>query len=626
VSSRLASALLAFGLSVLSSATRSTAVERTDVILVTLDTVRADVVGVYGGQARTPTLDRLAGSGVRFAHALAPAPITLPTHASLLTGLDPIQHGLRVNGQGVLPTAAATLPERLRAAGYVTIAAVGSRVLDRRFGLDRGFDLYDDRMAAERLGEFGYAERPAGEVVDALLAAADRVPISKPLFAWAHFYDAHAPYEGAGGDEAARYRAEIENVDRELGRLLTALERGRPRWVVVVGDHGESFGEHGEDEHGYLLHEPTLAVPLVVVGPTAPAGAVRTSPVGTVRIASTLAVLAGLGRSAIPGPPLDLDRENAEAAIYHEAEMPAATFGWSPLSALTRGRFRLVEGAQLALHDLAADPGELVDRARESAERTRAMRAELGRLRGRKALNPEPAARDEELAKALASLGYLSAAGAGERGGTIDPREGVKLLAQFEAAKARVAAGDLRGGIAALRELVKASPRSVPFLARLADAEQSARDFVAARRTLDAALLLAPESEFLHLASGNLERDAGRPESAEREYRQALVLNPRMASATLALGELLARSGRAEEELAVLRAAVAAETESGVLLTRLAEVELVRGDLGAADEHARRATELLPQWPPAWRLWARVAAKQGRADLAAQREARASRQ
>ncbi|MCB1009096.1 MAG: sulfatase, partial [Acidobacteria bacterium] len=214
-----------------------------DLLLITLDTTRADALGVYGAARPTPVLDRLAASGARYLRALAPTPLTLPSHASLLTGLDPVEHGVRGNGGDALPVGISTLAERLRAAGWATEAVVGSRVLDRRFGLDRGFDGYDDRMVAERVGEFGEAERDAASVVDAALAAAGRAVADRPLFLWAHFYDPHAPYEGAGDDARGRYLAEVARVDREIGRLLERLAamRPRPRVVAAVGDHGEAF-------------------------------------------------------------------------------------------------------------------------------------------------------------------------------------------------------------------------------------------------------------------------------------------------------------------------------------------------------------------------------------------------
>lgn len=606
------------------------AAARPDLVLITIDTLRADAPGCYGGGARTPRFDALAAAGTRFAQALSAVPLTLPSHATLLTGLDPLEHGLRDNGQGALAKAIPTLAERLRDAGYATIAVVGSRVLDRRFGLDRGFDLYDDRMTAERTGEFGYPERHAAEVVDVALAAsadAARATPAKPLFLWVHFYDAHAPYEAAGADDRARYLGEVGAVDGELGRLLDRLSARRSRVVAIVGDHGEAFGEHGEPEHGYLLHTPTLAVPLVFAGTGVPAGLVVAGPVGIRRVAATLLQLAGLEAGTLPGPALKLAPRGAREAalpVYHETEFPASTFGWSPLAAVTLGDWRLVLGPRPALYDLVRDPGELENRLAAEPERTRALRQELARLARRAALAaPVAVAPDAELRRQLESLGYLS--GASASGGTTDPAEGLVWLADFEAAKRQMAGGDVLGARSVLRRLVSLSPRSVPFLAQLARAEEALGDTAAARTALGAAAAANPQNEFVRVAIGELELRAGRPDIAEAALRQALAIQPRSVSAALALGELLARSGRAGEEEAMLRAAIDAGTASALLLARLGEIELRRGDLAGADRHLREAVELLPEFGGAWTLWAEVARRQGDTAAAAERAAHASR-
>lgn len=601
-----------------------------DLILVSIDTLRADLPGCYGGPAKTPRLDALAASGVRFARALSPVPLTLPAHASLLTGLDPNQHGLRDNGQGALSSSIPTLAAVLHGAGYATVAVVGSRVLDRRFGLDRGFELYDDLMTAERTGEFGYPERSAAAVVDAALAGIQPVAPGRPLFLWVHFYDAHSPYEGSGVDPRSRYRSEVEAIDREMGRLLDAFRPSgggrvsRPRVVALVADHGESFGEHGESEHGYLLHSPTLAVPLVLSGPGVPSARVREEPVSISRLAPTLAGLAGVKSAGLGGPALLLDGPPpaAPAAVYHETEFPSSTFGWSPLSAVTSGRWRFVLGPKPALYDLTADPGEVVNQLSAEAATVRLLRRELAQLTGRTRLAPPaPATLDDELRQQLESLGYLS--GASAKRGSIDPGEGVLLLADFDAAKRRLAEGDAAGARQGLRRLVERSPESVPFLSQLAAAEEAMGDVEAARGALLAAASANPRNEFLQTSLGELELRAGRPAEAERALRQALAIEPRSLPATLALGQLLVRSGRAAEEEALVREVVAAGAQSGVLLTRLAEIELRRGDLANADLHLAEATRLLPEFATSWRLWADVARRQGRADVAAERTARA---
>lgn len=352
-----------------------------DLLLVTLDTTRADALGAYGGAARTPNLDALAVAGVRFDEALTAAPLTLPAHATLFTGLDPIEHGLRDNGAGALAPGIPTLAEALRARGYATAGVIASRVLDRRFGLDRGFDLYEETMAAERLGEYGYPERSAAEVVDAALAWERAADPARPHFLWVHFYDAHAPYralaDDPGASERERYLGEIESLDRELGRLLAALASGpraaRPRLVAVVGDHGESLGEHGEKEHGLLLSRAVLRVPLLIAGPRVPQGRQLDAPVAIRRLASTLLRLVDESGSrpdfeakgkgpvkGVAGPPLSLFPGAVDGeAIYHETLFPLSAFGWAPLFAVTEGNLRYVLGPRPQLLDWIADSAEL---------------------------------------------------------------------------------------------------------------------------------------------------------------------------------------------------------------------------------------------------------------------------
>ncbi|HEX4951977.1 MAG TPA: sulfatase-like hydrolase/transferase [Thermoanaerobaculia bacterium] len=620
-----------------------------DLLLVTLDTTRADALGCYGATgARTPTLDGLAVGGVRFDSAWSPAPLTLPAHASLLTGLEPGAHGLRDNGWGVLDPAHRTLAQELSAAGWATAAFVASRVLDRRLGLDRGFDLYDDRMTAERVGQYGYAERDATEVVAAALAWLRTQPAGRPLFVWVHFYDPHAPYEpgsevpgtlrsaqgGApglaqgGASERERYAGEVAAVDRELGRLLAGWPSGRKRVVAAVGDHGEAFGEHGERGHGLFLYRPTLEVPMLVAGEGVPQGKVIRTPVGTRRLAATLLRLLGVA-SRLPGPPLPLTAEPREAEpIFHETLFPASAYGWSPLAAVTRGPGRAIAAPRPELYDLARDPAEARNLAASpTGEHRRLQRLLLEHLKRHPLDVAPPAPIDPEAAAALRSLGYLS--GQSRRSGSLDPKDGVLLLADFEAAGVLLEAAARGDGSAAaaavgkLEALVAKSPESVPFLARLATAQARAGRLEPALATLDRALHLSPQLDFLHLERGELLLALGHKGAAEAAFRLALELDPRSATARLKLAELALRAGRKEEEETLLREGLAAGTRSALLLARLGEITLARGDLAEADRHLAEATSLLPEWPRAWALWAEVARRQGRPDLAEERRRRA---
>ena len=238
-----------------------------NILLVTIDTLRADRLGAYGyAPARTPTLDALAASAVRFADATAHAPLTYPSHVSILTGRYPAAFGVRLNGMDPLPDTAVTIAERLKAAGYRTGAIVGSVVLDQSYGLSQGFDDYDDAIAAPPKDTMAMADlqRTAGDVT-----ALGREWIERqraPWFLWVHYYDPHLPYAAPATFQAAApgrpYDAEISYVDSELAALLKPLDRARTA-IVVTGDHGEALGEHGEADHGFFLYDATLRVPLI---------------------------------------------------------------------------------------------------------------------------------------------------------------------------------------------------------------------------------------------------------------------------------------------------------------------------------------------------------------------------
>lgn len=593
--------------------------QRPSIVLVTLDTTRADRVGNReGGASLTPNLDALARSGTRFSNALTPSPLTLPAHCSLMTGLDPPEHGVRDNGVASLPEDVPTLAAALGRRGYATGAVIASRVLDRRFGLARGFGVYDDTIVAEQTGEQGYPERDAEAVTGAALEWASRLPAGRPYFLWVHYYDAHAPYEPPGNwtgrSAAQRYDGEIAYVDREVGRLLASLPGGGHRIVAAVGDHGEMLGEHDEKEHGVFLYRAALEVPLVISGPGVVPGRVVSTPAATRGLASTLLRLAGLSADAAPfGPGLPGSESRADSsrveAIYSETNMPASAYGWSALAAATDARFRLIVAPRPELYDLRADPTETRNLWGQEPETVRRLQRVIADA-DRGARRPAPAPQSAELANSLRRLGYLS--GSSGRAGSIDPKDGIRMLDELEEAKELTRRGSAREAAVALDRLVKRSPGNVPFLARLAEAQAAAGETGKAIRTLGEALELNPGLDFLHLQFARLCVQAGEIEEARAAYRRALALNPRFAPAWLGLAEIAARLGPTGEERRILREGEAAGTHSGALFARLAQIELSAGDVESASRHADAAIRVLPAFAPAWWVAGEVAERQGR--------------
>lgn len=344
------------------------------VVLVTIDTLRIDHVGCYGARGpRTPSLDALAAAGTRFETVVSPAPLTLPAHTTLFTGLEPPRHGVRGNARSSLDAALPTLAERFQQAGFATAAFVGAAVLARSQGLARGFDVYDDAMSSRRAANAGsYLERSADAVVDAALAWLETAP---PRFLlWVHFFDPHALYRPPPGFRAAfpgnPYAGEVAFADAQLGRLLEAVAARFPAsgtLVVATSDHGESLGQHDELTHSKTLYDATQRVPLVLAGPGVAVGRVVEGPVGLVDVAPTLLALAGLpALDGAQGRDLRADwqgRAGEERLFYLETRATQP-----PLAGLRGAHYKYIEGgAAPELYDLASDPLETRNLAAERA-------------------------------------------------------------------------------------------------------------------------------------------------------------------------------------------------------------------------------------------------------------------
>lgn len=592
------------------------------VILLTLDTTRADALG-----AGTPVLSVLAARGTRWNQAVTPAPLTLPAHASLLTGLVPPEHGLRDNGTAVLPKDVPTLAAVFSSRGYATAAFVASRVLDRRFGLARGFGHYDDKAPAEQIGEYGYPERNARQMTDAALAWLAKRPAGKPTFLWVHYYDPHAPYDPPGVDpragERQRYAGEVAYMDREIGRLLARLPANS--LIAAVGDHGEALGEHGERTHGIFVYQSTMRVPLILAGPGVPKGKTVAETAPTVRLASTLLRLSGAPVAGF-GEPLPGLGGKPSGPVYLESRFPLSAYGWSPLEGMFDGRWKLIVAPRPELYDLGADPKETrnllnhqLNDQREQARRLRgALQTAQRSFKTRKA-----EAADPELARSLQSLGYASGSGSSGKG-ALDPKDGVPLLAEFMAAKELTQQGQAKAAAAKLTELVRRSPGNIPFLTALATAQLAGGEADAAIATYRRAAQENPRLDFLHENLADAYARLGRLDEARKEYELTLELNPRFAAAWWGLADLAQKAGNATEVRRLLTEAVNAGTESVSILVRLAEVEAKAGDAAASERHFRQAVELAPAWVPAWLVWGQLAENQGQLDRALERYLKAA--
>ena len=409
------------------------------ILLVTIDTLRWDRVGYMGADVETPNLDRLARAGTVFTEAITAAPITLPAHSSILSGLYPTSHGTRFNGIFRLPDEVETVAETLKGAGFATGAFVGAFVLDRRFGLEQGFDHYDDELPEESsVNPVYFAERPAAEVVKRALAfMGSHAP--EPLFVWVHVYDPHAPHN-APAAYAERYPgrpydAEVAYTDSALGPLFAAVNDDRTA-VIVIGDHGEGLGDHGESTHTLFVYDSTMKVPFLVKAPGVPAGLRVETQVRSVDVAPTILELAGVSSSSrIDGVSLlgRLKSKDAEdLSAYGETFGTLYQFNWSELRFLRKDGFKFIEAPRPELYDLRVDPGETENLWTENpSDLGKRLRRELDRAaNAEKQASAKPV--DEETKRKLESLGYLSAARKSNPGALPDPKDRVEVFERMQ--------------------------------------------------------------------------------------------------------------------------------------------------------------------------------------------------
>lgn len=546
----------------------------------------------------TPVLDSLAARGLRFTHARTVAPLTLPAHASILTGQWPPGHGIRVNGVTAKPGARA-LADRLRRAGYHTAAVVGAFVLDRRFGLAEGFDVYDDAIprdarAADRLE----AERPANVVIDRAIAILAGIATAEPWFLWVHLYDPHAPYAAPRPAAATSpYDAEVSFADAEIGRLLTTLsgrdDAGRTA-VIVAGDHGEGLGEHGETTHGMLLFDATLRVPLIVVAPGV-SPSVESMPVTLVDIAPTLVALAGQPADpALPGTSL-LGGSDPNREIYAETDYPAAA-GWHPARALVQGPLKLIASASARLFDVSADSGEQHDLASARPQAVDGLTARIQTLsRPRPQSPPSTAVVDTDTAARLRALGYVAASPAASRlappAGSQDAADHTHAWAQFERALSARAAGDPRRALPALAELAGRYPEAPVFLSTYAQTMAEAGQTREALRVLNGMVQRWPTDATLYHELAVVARASGQRDEALRAERAALAIDEGLPGAHNGIGLLLAEGGDHRGAAAAFEEAVGRDPSNASYLANLGNARRALGELDAARQAYQRALD-----------------------------------
>lgn len=556
---------------------RGGAPKRPNVLLVTIDTLRADHVGAYGyAGASTPVLDGLARRGVRFEHAQAAVPLTGPSHSTILTGLYPPVHGVRDNVIFPLSAAHPNLATLLRRQGYRTGGFVSAYPVAGGFGFSEGFDEFSEGFHEAVDPSAGGAERPANETVDTALAWLGKAS-DAPFFAWLHLYDPHTPYKPpAPFDETFKdrpYDGEIAFTDQQLGRVVEWLKttgHDADTVVAVVADHGESLGEHDEATHAILIYEATLRVPFIMAGPGIASGKVVDVPVGTVDLAPTILGLLKLtppsrlnGRDL--GPALRGQRLSPET-LYSESLFARLNCRWSSLRALVDGDWKLIQGSEPELFNLASDPSELKNLALAEPERAKRMQEAL-RVAVRSMAPGGDSARanavSPEQAERLRSLGYTSGSGGSgglDQTGLPDPRRFVRLYEGIQQA--------------------------------------AATHGPAADRGVEELLLIAkidPGNPYGQYALGNLAYRTGRLRLADTAYAKALELDPDRPGMRLTYGHLLRDLGRLADSEKQLRLAVE-QTTADDARTRISLAETLI-ELKKLDEAQGILKAVLARWP-----------------------------
>jgi arylsulfatase A-like enzyme len=553
-----------------------------NLLIVTIDTLRPDHVGAYGDRsARTPALDALAAAGIRFEHAYATAPITLTSHASLMTGRYPAGHGARHNGMR-MDLSTPTLADALGRSGFATAAFIAAFPLDRRFGLIKGFQTYGDHLGRDAQGR-SLNERPGRQVVDEAIDWLSRNRETR-FFLWVHLFEPHAPYGNpadpvqARRPPIARYDDDIAEADAQVGRLLQALGDARANTLIVAaGDHGEAFGEHGEISHSVFVYDTTLRVPLIFAGAGVARPVVVGDPVSLIDVAPTVVARLGIGRFDADG--VDLSPTFAggrlpSRALYAESFAPLLDFGWSPLRTVRSDTWKYIAAPKPELYDLGADPSETHNVIATNASRAIALAQRVDAF-APAALAPAVPQADRDTLARLQALGYAS----GRPSPTIarpDPKDRRALAARI----AEVTSGELHGAALerALRDILKEDPgnpqanlrlgyllsdkgncaAAVPLFRRaidghlpsvdahlgLAGCQASGRDLASAARTLAAAAEIEPDNPVVEANLGIMLSDGGKPADGIPHLQRALTLDPDLHQARFSLAIALARLGR----------------------------------------------------------------------------------
>jgi arylsulfatase A-like enzyme/Flp pilus assembly protein TadD len=577
-------------------------------VIVSIDTLRSDRLPAYGYDAvETPAIDSLRAEGILFERAYTHVPLTLPAHASLMTGLLPPAHGVRDNGGYTLAEGAGTtLAEQLDEAGYATGGAISAFVLRRETGIARGFEHWDDDLGGSARMLMGDIQRSGSDTLRAAFDWVDTVG-ERPFLLFFHIYEPHVPRtppEPFRSRYADPYDGEVAAADAVIGELLAGLrERGLydGSTIVLLSDHGEGLGDHQEDEHGILLYRESLQVPLIVKLPGSRLGGDAVAePVQLVDVTPTLLELAGVEPpAALPGtsllrflPAAGVPPELAARDLYSETFHPQLAFGWSALTSVVRGRHHYIEGVDRELFDLVADPGERRNLVRTDRRAYAALRNALDGFDRRLEL---PFEEDTETRQALAALGYLGGGAAAGDGEPIDPKTRVADLRLLRKGIALVMDERNEEAIPMLRQAIAALPESDDAWQFLGLALQKTARPAEALAAYQKALELTNGSPHLGKPMAHLAFQLGHWDDAAAFVALSTEDDPENWDLRLLRVRALIFSGRLDEARSDAQAVVRASPESSDAHYYLGAAQMGLRQLEAAEGSFRRALELDPE-------------------------------
>jgi arylsulfatase A-like enzyme/Flp pilus assembly protein TadD len=636
-----------------------------NVVLITIDTLRADHLGCYGyKQIKTPNIDALAADGTRFDRAFAVVPVTLPSHTSILTGTYPMLSGMHDFSGNKLSPLQPTLASVLKQAGYQTGAVIAAAVLDSRFGLNQGFDFYYDHFEFSRLDEANLdeMERPGNVVADVTLDWLAKNS-QKKFFLWMHLYDPHAPYqphEPYSREYAAQpYDGAIAFADEQVGRLLRFLkEKGIYRNTVIVlcGDHGESLGEHGEKTHGFFIYNATMHVPLIIKLPEKPAAGVVDDPVSLVDLMPTVLHAVGVnvpsqvqGRSLLPELSSGSDAQaERDRVLYGETFLPRIHFNWSELRGSENTKYHFIDAPRPELYDLAKDPGELHNLFTEKSAVADEMRAKLAGLIRDYSAGKEMAEKtglDPALMERLKSLGYAGFSGGTDPTGkdpigkdptakdpTIssrdlpDPKDRIATYELISDAVADSQHGRYRESIEKLKSVINTEPKSVPAHYMQGLNYYRLKMFAEAVDELQKTIQLSPDYALASFNLGMAQAHAGQIDDAIATLQRTLQLDATNFEAAFNLGVAFLQKKQLDPAAAAFRQSVTINAEFARGHRALGETLLYQGKLDDAIAELRRAVELAPQESAMHESLAKALAAKGLTAEADEETRRAQRQ